>query len=729
MIPLSEGLRASGEIPVDTLGQDLSEKKWAFWNQDLSIDRFPNDLPPAKRVKLPMHPEDSSDIQPTGIGWLAKWVHVPDSLAGERAFLTIGKNYGAWTLYLDSLEIGSVGKVGQDPQQEERKYKRSFPLEFLYRRSGDRLLLLRFSDQHWKKEIDAYPEQRNYGPAYIDHDISQKNDRILYLFKVSTGLGVIGGCLLALGIVHLLIFLFYPKRKGNLHYVFFTWALAFMVLSNVLFQASDDPVLRLNEWSYISYGAYIFMFSLLTVVYSFLRRKGFGKVFWSILLGGGLLIFLIEWFLIGRIYTAVILLAVFVECLRVIFISIRHKERGSWTLGMGAGVFILIPMVIVILQILLGGFDIKGLEGFALIAVTVLSFPISMSVYLAHDFASTSKGLEQKLQEVEELNRKNLEQEREKQRILEEKKEELEEKVQERTAELQERKEEIEDAHREITDSINYAQRIQEALLPEEERYQVLPEHFILFRPRDPVSGDFHWGKQDGEHFYLAAVDCTGHGVPGGFMSMLGVSYLNEILASESGLLPGEFLTRLKEKVVTDLAGGKGVQAKDGMDMALLRFGPKNANGDREVCFAGAQNPLYIIRKGIVDAPPELESLRGERAVNEKVIKPFRDSSDGLEIQADKEGIGSGEHRVDRFRTVRFHARQEDALYIFSDGYADQFGGPKGKKFRYGPFKRLLVDLEDKPMEEQKAELERQFEEWKGDREQVDDVIVIGVRV
>ncbi|MFB6258889.1 MAG: PP2C family protein-serine/threonine phosphatase, partial [Flavobacteriales bacterium] len=240
-------------------------------------------------------------------------------------------------------------------------------------------------------------------------------------------------------------------------------------------------------------------------------------------------------------------------------------------------------------------------------------------------------------------------------------------------------------------------------------------------------------GKQEGDHFYLAAVDCTGHGVPGGFMSMLGVSFLNEIMANEKDLKPGEILSRLKERVVNELSGTQGVQAKDGMDMAMLKIpNPKSQSpkGEEvEVEFAGAQNPLYLIREGVAEDPPVLEVYRNGEEVDEKVSKPFRDSSDGLEIQADKAGIGSEEHGVEHFRTVSFKVQKGDALYIFSDGYADQFGGPKGKKFRYGAFKRVLTELQDRSMEDQKRELGKQFEEWKGDQEQVDDVLVMGVRL
>ncbi len=317
-------------------------------------------------------------------------------------------------------------------------------------------------------------------------------------------------------------------------------------------------------------------------------------------------------------------------------------------------------------------------------------------------------------------------------RRVEIQKKHLEKVVEERTQEIRKRKEEIEVAHREITDSIDYAQRIQDALLQSEEYVSThLPEHFILFKPQSRVSGDFYWARERNGYLYFAAVDCTGHGVPGAFMSMLGVAFLNEIMGNEQDLLPGEILERMRERVIKELSvHGSEEGAKDGMDAALLRIELNGKSGYHEVLFAGAQNPLYIIREGIAAADPlEAEILKDPSGSEQ--IKPFRDSDTGLEVKGDHRSVGFDESKDGRFKTIPLSLQKGDMLYIFSDGYADQFGGPKGKKFRYRPFKQNLVELHKRPLPEQKKELDRRFEEWKdhSDQEQVDDVLVIGIRL
>ena len=296
---------------------------------------------------------------------------------------------------------------------------------------------------------------------------------------------------------------------------------------------------------------------------------------------------------------------------------------------------------------------------------------------------------------------------------LKQRQKELETKVNKATIEIrqqkeavEEQKEVIEEKQKEIIDSINYAQRIQEALLKSEENESPhLPPHFMLFKPKDIVSGDFYWALEKQGHLYLTAADCTGHGVPGAFLTMLGTSFLNEINAHEELLAPAEILNKLRERIINELSQtGAAGENKDGMDMSLARIdltglGNGLQHGKVELQWAGANNPLWVIRK---------------------------DSTELLEIKANKQPIG---HHTD-MRPFDNHVVQlypGDGFYLFSDGFPDQFGGPKGKKFKYRPFKQLLIDSFHKPPEEQKAILDRAFEEWKGDLEPVDDVVVIGV--
>ncbi|MFB6258899.1 MAG: SpoIIE family protein phosphatase [Flavobacteriales bacterium] len=311
-------------------------------------------------------------------------------------------------------------------------------------------------------------------------------------------------------------------------------------------------------------------------------------------------------------------------------------------------------------------------------------------------------------------------------------KEQLERTVADRTKEIREQKEKVEEAHQEITQSIDYAQKIQHALLQSEEilSEQHL-EHFTFFKPQSQVSGDFYWFQEHKGSIYIAAVDCTGHGVPGAFMSMLGISQLNEIMNKEEELTPGFILTELRQRVVRELSGSDPESAaKDGMDAALVKI-PKEGGRDIEVQFAGAQNPLYVVRKGIAEDPPPASVKYQEEVIEGDPVKPFKKGSDGIEIKGDGQPVGYDEYAKDAFTTVTLQLKKGDMLYFFSDGYADQFGGPKGKKFRYGPFKQLLASLHEKPLEEQKEELDRTFEDWKAEsnQEQIDDVVVIGVRL
>jgi ligand-binding sensor domain-containing protein/serine phosphatase RsbU (regulator of sigma subunit) len=267
----------------------------------------------------------------------------------------------------------------------------------------------------------------------------------------------------------------------------------------------------------------------------------------------------------------------------------------------------------------------------------------------------------------------------------------LEEKVEERTQELAQK-------NKDITSSIQYAKRIQLAILPPlEQIFKYFPESFILYKPKDIVSGDFYWfGIKDGKKI-MAVVDCTGHGVPGAFMSMIGHNLLNQII-SENGITePDQILNALHKGVQSALKQGTNVvDTSDGMDVAVCVIDTDK----QEMKYAGAYRPLFIVR--------------------ETSIK---------RIEADKFPIGGSQ--LDRERKYTSHAikiNSGDTIYMFSDGYADQFGGEKGKKFMVKRFNELLLSIQDKPMKEQEKILEEAFNNWRGEYQQVDDILVAGIR-
>jgi len=283
--------------------------------------------------------------------------------------------------------------------------------------------------------------------------------------------------------------------------------------------------------------------------------------------------------------------------------------------------------------------------------------------------------------------------------------------VHERTAEIRKQKEDIEQKNEllekqkaeilgqkeEITASIHYAQRIQKAIVPTEtEAARLLNDYFLLWKPRDIVSGDYWWlGEKDG-YVIATAADCTGHGVPGAFMSMLGVSFLNEIVKQQGITNSNEILNHMREKVKITLGQtGEANTSKDGMDMALLVLDFKNMKAE----FSGAYNPLYLYRNG------ELLEIKANRNPIAVYIKEQPFTKNNIELQ------------------------KGDTLYMFSDGYPDQFGGEKEKKYSTKRFKQLLLGIQDKSMEEQKAILNKEIEEWRGCINQIDDIIVLGIRV
>ena len=276
-------------------------------------------------------------------------------------------------------------------------------------------------------------------------------------------------------------------------------------------------------------------------------------------------------------------------------------------------------------------------------------------------------------------------------RQLQKEKRILEEKVKERTVEIEAQKEEI-------TSSIEYASRIQMAMLPEKEHFgKFFSDYFIIFKPRDIVSGDFFWIGEDEKHIFFTVADCTGHGVPGAFMSTLGISMLNEIITNKSDLKANTVLSLLRDKIKTSLhQTGKEGEAADGMDIAFCVL-----NKNRKTLeFSGAYNPLFIFQEG-----------------------EFR------EYKADRMPIGIYYGENDTFTNYRIKVKKGDTLYIFSDGLVDQFGGPEGVKYKISKLKKLLSDINYKPMEEQRNIIETEFEKWRGSAEQVDDITMIGIRI
>jgi Serine phosphatase RsbU, regulator of sigma subunit len=276
---------------------------------------------------------------------------------------------------------------------------------------------------------------------------------------------------------------------------------------------------------------------------------------------------------------------------------------------------------------------------------------------------------------------------------------ELEEKVKERTLRIEKQKEEIEEQKKHIMDSIYYARRIQNAILPSFNFISVYLKHyFILYLPKDIVSGDFYWVHETDGLFMIAAVDCTGHGVPGAFMSIVGFNQLNHAVTVKKARSAGSILDELNKGMISTLNENKmDSSIKDGMDMSLCVLDLKKKKAE----FAGANNPLYLIRDN------ELIKYRGDKLP----IGAFEGTIPQLFIN----------HEIDLL--------PGDCLYLFSDGYADQFGGPENKKLLYRRFEEYLLEVHNQPMDDQKEFLKSKLNEWRGENDQVDDILVMGIKI
>jgi serine phosphatase RsbU (regulator of sigma subunit) len=249
--------------------------------------------------------------------------------------------------------------------------------------------------------------------------------------------------------------------------------------------------------------------------------------------------------------------------------------------------------------------------------------------------------------------------------------------------------------NKEITDSINYAKHIQSAILPSVSSFnKAFRDSFVLFKPKDIVAGDFYWLHTMNEKVFFAAADCTGHGVPGAMVSVICSNALNRAVKELGIDQPGQILDKATELVVESFSNGMD-EVKDGMDISFACLNKQK----NELLWAGANNPLWILR-------------------NRELI----------ELKPDKQPIGRADFRKP-FTTQSISVQQGDMIFLFTDGFADQFGGERGKKFKYSKFKELLKDISGKECQEQLPLIDKELSEWKGNLEQVDDILVIGIRI
>jgi serine phosphatase RsbU (regulator of sigma subunit) len=263
---------------------------------------------------------------------------------------------------------------------------------------------------------------------------------------------------------------------------------------------------------------------------------------------------------------------------------------------------------------------------------------------------------------------------------------------------IEKQKYELEIKNKDITDSINYAKRIQEAMMPSREIFhELFSDAFILYKPKSIVSGDFFWINKHEDKIFVAAVDCTGHGVPGAFMSLIGIELFRRITVLKEVEKPAQILELLNENFRKMFDDGHPVSLRDGMDLAFCMIDRKKGI----VEYAGAFNPLYVVRNNSI-----------------------------LELPAERFSIGliDENEKKKRFTNHRLVLQKNDVLYLFTDGYADQFGGPYDKKYKKRRFRHLLLNIHQYPLKKQADILDESIENWKGANEQIDDILIIGIR-
>ncbi|UKN00757.1 tetratricopeptide repeat protein [Paracrocinitomix mangrovi] len=282
--------------------------------------------------------------------------------------------------------------------------------------------------------------------------------------------------------------------------------------------------------------------------------------------------------------------------------------------------------------------------------------------------------------------------------------------IQQQKTEVETKSLKLEEALNSINDSLEYSKLIQSSMLPANNEFvQTFNGHFILYQPRDIVSGDFYWIHKEGDTTILAVGDCTGHGVPGAMVSMVCHEALNKVVVEHKELEPGKILDGVRD-IVTATFKRNSDNISDGMDICLITI------KDAELKYAGANNALWIFRENAID--PETENIQ---------FSAFRKCG-LIEIKPDKQPIGFY-HQTKPFTTISFNLMKNDRLYLFSDGYADQFGGDKGKKLKASNMKELFAKSQVLDIEEQGKHLKDVFKEWKGELEQLDDVCVVGIRI
>lgn|GEM_PF-3834287 len=606
---------------------------------------------------------------------------------------------GAADIYLDGKKLISYGIVSAGKNQEEGYNPKNEPFILTVGNGQDHVLAIRYSNHVTRRKSQPFGPELTIGHA---------NTILSEVFDLAFAKLILGditlGFFMGLTFLHLLLYFFYRSDTSNLYYSLFTGAFLFLLFSFHFhtYHTSSESWNVINKMLPVAYPCFFFLLFLLGTRLFGMRRKKF--FYLTVGITAATILF---YFFNSRLYSYLLISLIFnvsITMLFTIWYAFKKRTDGSVILGTGM-VLSLLFIIIMLILLIFNDFSISLTGGrqvlfLFFLMLSVLSIPISMSVYLARNFAFKSKTLTLKLDEVQELSEKNLQHAREKEELLSQQNEKLEGLVKLRTAEvttqkniLEEQKEQLEIKNREILDSLQYARFLQEVILPPVSFInEKVTDSFILFKPKDIVAGDFYFSEMEGDHFFIAVADCTGHGVPGAMLSILCSNALSQAVKEFRITDPGKVLDKVNE-----IVGGtfdKSRQAvNDGMDISLLVINRK----EKEITWAGAYNHIWYT---------ENDSLQ--------VIK------------GNKQPIGKHLMRSP-FITHHIPWQEGSRFYLFTDGYADQFGGKDGKKFMRRNLYELIKSAAMQPAAEQKKLLEETFRTWSMSHEQVDDVTIVGV--
>ncbi len=646
--------------------------------------------------------------------WYLIPVNVDTDLLNTPVCLDYSYN-GAFEVYLDGKMVYRNGdlkkqKSDDDIKDEEKYFYLSFTRAHNY-------LIIRTANltgssmfrYHGFFKFTMYPYSVKIKDLQTDAESTDISDAI------STALSIF---YFAFFFLYLSLFFSDKKAKVNLYFALLCFFIFIDFLLSANFIDFHNPELNsakdLVFDIILAFLSYIFLCFLHQLVFGRLSKYLKWLLIACILLSAVLLIKPLNTIYSRIIYAVgVFIIGTFstIDGIRVIIIGLKNKTRGIKPIIRG----IYISMILSVVSLIITVVSDSGDVGFFSWALSLSVIPISVAITLVNNHAKTSKLLSIELEHVKSLSAMTISQQREKQQILESQKEKLEEQVTLRTAEIIKQKNEVERQkelveikNKDILDSINYAKRLQDAILPPVSLIQsYFPDSFVLYKPKDIVAGDFYWlahlnpspfrsqavGNAD-EVTLLAACDCTGHGVPGALVSVVCSNALNQAVKEFKLTDPGKILDKVRDLVLETFEKSEN-DVQDGMDVSLCCFNPSKM----EIEWSGAYNPLWYVSDGIIK-----------------------------EIIADKQPIGKYDTPAP-FKTNRIKLKKGDCFYLFTDGYADQFGGPKGKKFKYQQLEDLLVEHSSEPMAVQKQRLNDKLEDWKGELEQIDDILIIGIRV